>query len=128
MCVWEVDAGIKNKFVSAWLDREVDIAIANVKYENENSVTRSKKLNLSEFIKKVDVPGKAICTLCNCLISYGGRSAALILEHCKGKKNVEKVKSKATNNSLDYLLTNGSVQAVIKPFYERFICVSEHSS
>jgi len=61
--VQEVDAGIKNKFVWAWLDREIDIAIANVKDKNENLVTRSRKFKLSEFIKKVDVPGKAICAL-----------------------------------------------------------------
>jgi len=74
-------------------------------------VTRSRKFKLSEFIQKVDVPGKAICTLCDSFISYGGRGVALIIEHCKGKKHVEKVKAKATNYSLDYLLTNGQAKS-----------------
>jgi len=95
-----------------------------VKDENENLVTRSRKFKLSEFIQKVDVQGKAICTLCDSFISYGGRGVAFINEHCKGKKHVEKVKAKATNYSLDYLLTNG--QAFISSFYKQFICVSEN--
>ena len=36
--VQEVDAVIKHKFVWAWLDREIDIAIANVNDKNETSV------------------------------------------------------------------------------------------
>ena len=53
--VREVDTGIKNKFVWGWLDREIDIAIRNVKNKNEFG-TRSRKFKLSEFIQKVDVP------------------------------------------------------------------------
>ena len=87
-----------------WLDREKDIAIANVKDKNENLVTCFRKFKLSEFIQKVDVPGKAICTLCDSLISYGGRGVVLIVEHCKGKKHVGKVKPKATNYKLSLSL------------------------
>ena len=87
-----------------WVDREIDIAIANVKNENENLVTRSRKFMLSEFIQKVDVPGKAICTLCDSFISYGRRGVALIVEHCNGKKHVGKVKARATNYKLSLSL------------------------
>ena len=57
---------------------------------------------LSEFIQKVDVPGKAICTLCDSFISYGGRG--VIVEHCKGKKHVGKLNAKATNYKLSLSL------------------------
>ena len=75
-----------------------------MKDKNENLVTRSKKFQLSEFIQKIDVPGKAICTLCGCLILYGERGIALIVEHCKGKKHVGKVKARATNYKLSLSL------------------------
>jgi len=86
------------------LDRGIDIAIANVKDKNENLITRSRKFKFSEFFMTVDVAGKAICTLCDSLISYGGRGVALIVEHCKGKKHVGKVKTKATNHKLSLSL------------------------
>ena len=87
-----------------WLDGEIDIANANVKDENENWVTRSRKFKLSEFIQEADVPGKAICTLCDSFISYGGRGVELIVEHCKGKKHVGKLNAKATNYKLSLSL------------------------
>ena len=64
----------------------------------------SRKFKLSEFIQKADVPGKAICTLCDSFISYGGRGVALIVEHCKGKKHVGKLNAKATNYKLSLSL------------------------
>ena len=63
-----------------------------------------RKINFSKFIQKVDVPGKAICTLCDSFVSYGGRGVALIVEHCKGKKSVGKLDAKATNYKLLSLL------------------------
>ena len=74
-----------------------------MKDKNENLVTRSRKFKF-KFIQKLDVAGKAICTLCDSLISYGGKVVALIVEHCKGKKHVEKVKAKATNYKLSLSL------------------------
>jgi len=77
-----------------------------VKDKNENLITRStsRKFKFSEFFMTVVVAGKAICTLCDSLISYGGRGVALIVEHCKEKKHVGKVKAKATNYKLSLSL------------------------
>jgi len=35
--IQNVGAGIENKCVWAWLDREIDIAIANIKEENDKN-------------------------------------------------------------------------------------------
>ena len=73
--------------------REIVIAIANVKDENESLITHSRKFKLSEFIKKVelvDVPGKAICTLCDCLFCMVGGVLRLLLNTAKGRSMLRK--------------------------------------
>ena len=75
-----------------------------------------KKIKLSEFICKVDTAGKAFCTLCESLIGYGGRGINSIIEHCTtSKKHVEKVKTKCTNFSLDYLMDKKQDSSLSRP-------------
>ncbi|KAL5010546.1 hypothetical protein ScPMuIL_012851 [Solemya velum] len=67
--VEEIDKGMKNCFRWMWLERQVDIGETTV--------------SLSEHIRKVDLPGKALCVLCNAIISYDSRGVRNIEDHCE---------------------------------------------
>ena len=64
--VREIDAGLKNKFRWDWFDRKVTITPVDGKHEPV-SVT------IGDFVKKLDVAGKALCTVCDDVVNYGSR-------------------------------------------------------
>ena len=92
----EVDRGLKNKFIWSWTEKEITISV------DVNNNTSARTFKLSEFITKVDIPGKALCTLCQSLITYSSKGGGSLMEHCKSKKHFEKMKVKTSNYSLDY--------------------------
>jgi len=83
----EVDRGLKNKFIWSWTEKEITVSVV------VNNNTSERTFKLSEFITKVDIPGKALCTLCQSLITYSSKGGGgSLMEHCKSKKHFEKMK------------------------------------
>ena len=74
---WElggIEEGVKNSFRWVWLEE---------KYQNEQFP--------SEYIRKVNIPGKALCTYCNSLLNYSSGGKKDIKNHSKNKKYVQMV-------------------------------------
>ncbi|CAM1291290.1 FBN1 (predicted) [Pycnogonum litorale] len=84
--VEDCDKGMKNRFRWMWLEKQVDIGGTTV--------------TLAEHIRKVDLPGKALCILCNATISYDSRGVKNIEDHCKSKKHGKNLHMKMTNHVL----------------------------
>lgn len=87
----EVDKDVKNKFRHVWLETVVKIC--------------SKKLGtletkLSDCIDKVDIAGKALCSYCNDVISYGGKGKVALTDHVKSEKHIRVIEHKRTNYTL----------------------------
>ena len=59
-----------------------------------------KATSLIEWIRKIDVPGKAKCIVCDKVISYGARGRISLTEHCKSNEHAEKLNIKADNYTL----------------------------
>ena len=52
-----IDSIVKNRFSWKWLEKSVAV--------------KDTKVLLGEFVRKIDQPGKALCTWCNDIINYG---------------------------------------------------------
>lgn len=77
--VREIDSSVKNKFRWEWLEKKVDLKLK----KQEVSVL------LSECIQKINIPGKAICSLCKDQIYYGGRGWNSLLSHLNSSKHLK---------------------------------------
>ena len=88
--VRDIDREEKNKFKFDWLSK-------TVKLEQDG---RSTDVSFRETIKKIDISGKAVCTLCNDVIYYGKRGCVAISDHLKTKKHKGKVFLKKENYAL----------------------------
>ena len=76
----EVEASVKNKFNWSWLEKGVESTLTiNGKKE--------VKCYLGDFIRKIDKPGKALCTWCEAEINYGSGGARRLLEHTQTEKH-----------------------------------------
>ena len=60
----KIDCGIKNKFQWKWIENK------------DQSGTF-----LSDYFRKIDVAGKARCTVCNQTIKYGSSGAKALMKH-----------------------------------------------
>lgn len=86
----DIDSLEKNKFRYEWLAKTVKL-----KFKSQET-----DVLVEDCVKKVDVSGKAICSLCNDFIYYGKRGFAAISDHLKTKKHIEKFFLKKTNYAL----------------------------
>ena len=87
----ELDSEIKNKFRWDWLDRTLSIRLGK---------GEPIPVVVGDFAKKVDVPGKAICTICDDLIFYGSRGWKAFESHANSIKHRKQAELKRTNYSL----------------------------
>ena len=102
--VKEIDKSVKNKFRFEWLEKTVTIKI-KVDKKTHNVVEK-----VGDFIAKCDIPGKAKCTYCNDIISYGSRGYLSLVEHAsRAKKHAEKVRLSRLRNSLGSAFTKSNV-------------------
>ena len=62
----EIDRGVKNKFNWNWLEEK-----------------DSNDMFLSEWVRKVDAAGKAICLVCNLTMKYGGEGKSAFTRHAR---------------------------------------------
>ena len=76
------DKSVKNPWSWSWLELECGGA------------------PLSEFIRKLEEPGKAICIWCNQDIKYGGRGKVALTDHAKTANHAKVLKLRKTNYSL----------------------------
>ena len=80
--IGSIDKGVKNQFKWNWLESED----ANGMY-------------FSEWVRKVDLAGRALCLICNKLINYGNQGKAGLNHHAKcvaHKKAVTSIKNNTT--------------------------------
>lgn len=88
--VKEIDKIVKNKFRWEWLEKEVATKIGQ----------KTVKHLFSNFVRKIDHAGKALCTWCKDTLDYGGRGFKGLESHTKSKRHVQEVKSRTTNYSI----------------------------
>ena len=100
-----LENSVKNKFRWHWLETTVEISLKGER----------KTIPIVEWIRKIDVPGKAKCIICQKLISYGARGRVSLTEHCKSNEHSEKLKLKADNYTLGVRAPNESYG--IHPFF-----------
>ncbi|XP_061574023.1 uncharacterized protein LOC133440720 [Cololabis saira] len=86
----EVDAKIKNRWCWKWMEEIVTSKINDVE----------KPYALSECVKKIDEPGRAMCEWCRDVINYGPRGKVALVEHTKTKKHLNHLTTRSTNYSL----------------------------
>ena len=78
-----IEEGVKNSFQWVWLEEKVQ----NWQF-------------LSEYIQKINIPGKALCTYCDFLLNYSSGVKKDIKNHSKNKKHEEMVNLRKTNTTL----------------------------
>ena len=101
-----LEKAVKNKFRWHWLETTVEITLKGER----------KATSLIEWIRKLDVPGKAKCIVCDKIISYGARGRISLTEHCKSNEHAEKLKIKADNYTLGVPKANSKSYG-IHPFF-----------
>jgi hypothetical protein len=77
-----IDKGIKNTFKWEWLEKKV----------NDEFV--------SKYIRKINIKGVALCSVCNKRISYAGRGWKSLEQHLKKKLHRDNVKIQESNYRL----------------------------
>lgn len=87
---------------------DTDATVKNKWRWNWKQNTKGKCFQI--VLKKLRIPGKAYCTVCQCEICYafGGKQA--LLDHLKGKSHMQKVKTVNDNFHLSgkLLFTQGN--------------------
>ena len=84
--VREVDEKVKNKWNFRWIEEEIQVKEFTVK--------------IGDSINKVNLPGKASCSLCHSVINYGGRGTSAFKEHLLSDMHYTKLKTQKSNYSL----------------------------
>ncbi|KAH3742121.1 hypothetical protein DPMN_048856 [Dreissena polymorpha] len=84
--ILEIDKLVKNKFKWEWLQTTVDV--------------NKKAIPLSEWIRKIDCPGKAKCIPCEKIVNYGSCGKVSLDEHCNSVDHISKVKTLSSNERL----------------------------
>ena len=79
----KIDVGIKNKFSWNWLVEK-----------------DSNGMFLSEWVRKVDRAGEALCNICNYMLRYGAGGKCVLLRHAKEKDHKLRVAALVNNTSL----------------------------
>lgn len=89
--VFSVDKDVKNKFRWDWLDSCVQVKCSNGNFRG---------VPISEWIIKINAQGKAKCTLCTKILSYGSNGKSALLEHCNSESHMKCARSVMTNFTL----------------------------
>ena len=71
--VRELDKTVKDKWKWQWLLEDVEVVI--------KPGWAKEKCNIGEFGRKVNLPGKMKCTLCDKFVNYGSRGKVAIKFH-----------------------------------------------
>nr|XP_047140460.1 uncharacterized protein LOC124815724 [Hydra vulgaris] len=88
----ELEVGIKNTFRWSWLE------------EKDKNGTF-----LSDYIRKINIPGKVLCSICNVLLSYKNSGKKDLKNHSKNKSHKEKINIAQTNTTLSSIFTKNKV-------------------
>ena len=86
-----IDKDMKNKFRWDWLDLCVQVKLSN---------GDCKGVPISEWIVKIDSPGKAKCMVCTKILSYGAKGKSALLEHCNSASHMKCARSVISNYTL----------------------------
>ena len=97
----DIDKDQSNKWRWDWLEKSIVVDPAKILPKSDWS-KGSLTLLVKDYIRKVDIPGKASCTLCenNGYIKYGSTGVKAILDHLKAKKHVRNVVTEMENSRL----------------------------
>ncbi|XP_069128861.1 uncharacterized protein [Argopecten irradians] len=92
------DASVKNKWNDAWPQKVVTVQL------RQDNVD----IKIGDHIKKIDVPGKAVCELCHDVINYGQKGVTSLLEYLFSASLV-KVDSQAIFDEVDKFFTKHEI-------------------
>ena len=79
----DVEVGIKNKFNWSWLEKSLTLKV-KIGSREEDVVVHGV-----DSIRKINKPGKCLCTWCDAEINYGGGGWPRIKDHLESKKHKE---------------------------------------
>ena len=109
--IQSIDKDVKNKFKWEWLETSIPVSFSS----------GSKDVLMLEWIRKLDIAGKAKCLPCEKVINYGSRGKVSIVEHCKSADHGSKVKLLSENQKLpaSFSGSNGDRSSAygIHPFF-----------
>ncbi|XP_061735326.1 uncharacterized protein LOC133538062 isoform X1 [Nerophis ophidion] len=88
--VKDIDKHVKNKFRWDWMERTITDIVG------KKEVT----ILFGDFIRKIDRPGKVLCTWCQDNIEYGSRGFKALEVHAKRQKHMKQLEARKTNISL----------------------------
>ncbi|GFO04973.1 hypothetical protein PoB_003147800 [Plakobranchus ocellatus] len=105
----EIDAKVKNRFRYECLETTVNL--------------KSKKLSeievtLGDSIEKLDLPGKALCSFCNDVISYGGKGKIALVDHVQSAKHIGRVEHRRTNYTLGGQYSKNTPETPLFPLFK----------
>ncbi|KAK7096757.1 hypothetical protein V1264_003823 [Littorina saxatilis] len=86
----------KNLWRFDWLDEVVSLSWKDEKSQK----TQDVKLKVGDAFAKINLPGKAQCTLCNNVINYGSNGKTALKRHLKSNKHLTILKTQSVNQSL----------------------------
>ena len=90
--IQELEKNVKANWKWQWLQEDVEVVI--------NFGCAKEKCNIGEFERKVNMPGKMKCTLCDKFVNYGSRGKAAIKSHFTSDAHVQKLRLRRTNYTL----------------------------
>ena len=97
-----VDDGVKNKFMFSWLERTIKLPLKT------SGEIKMEQFHLRDFFKKVSIPGKAWCEICDKLTSYGNRGCKALEQHAESSAHLEKLQLRRSNYSVKGMFGTGS--------------------
>ena len=87
----DLESGLSNKWCWHWLEKITEIDPAET-FPKLSWSHGSLKIAFKDHIRKIDQPGKAVCSLClNCSIYYADAGVKQITNHLRTQKHVKKL-------------------------------------
>lgn len=105
----EVEKEVANRWRWEWLEGTVVVDPAAI-LPKLNWRKGQLTLLVKDTIRKINIPGKAVCTVCSAdgYITYGGSGRTMLLDHLKTKKHVRRVVTALENMCLPGTTTDTS--------------------
>ena len=111
----QVDEGIPNKWKWEWLQKIVSIDVKNSYPSLQWKSQEPLSVCLKDSIRKINVPGQAICLVCNKKsVKYGTNGVSALIKHVTCKSHVEKEVLKVNNFKFP---GSGSAQDIVTESY-----------
>ncbi|GFO36923.1 hypothetical protein PoB_006342800 [Plakobranchus ocellatus] len=76
------------------------------------------EVTLGDSIEKLDLPGNALCSFCNDVISYGGKGKIALVDHVQSAKHIARVEHRRTNYTLGGQYSKNTQETSLFPLFK----------